>query len=42
MIHRKSQEKDVDFLLSEQELPFRNNEALLDIVTPQVCLFLAN
>jgi len=31
MIRRKYQEKEVDFLLSEQELPFRN-EALLDVV----------
>jgi hypothetical protein len=31
MIRRKSQEKEVDFLLSEQGLPFRN-EALLDVV----------
>jgi hypothetical protein len=31
MIRRRYQEKEVDFLLSEQELPFRN-EALLDVV----------
>ena len=39
MIRRKYQEKEVDFLLSEQELPFRN-EALLDVVTRRpVCFF---
>jgi hypothetical protein len=31
-------EKEVDFLLSEQELPFRN-EALLDVVTRRPACF---
>jgi hypothetical protein len=38
MIRRKYQEKEVDFLLSEQELPFRN-EALLDVVTRRPACF---
>ena len=38
MIRRKYQEKEVDFLLSEQELPFRN-EALLDVVTRRSACF---
>ena len=38
MVRRKYQEKEVDFLLSEQELPFRN-EALLDVVTRRPACF---
>ena len=38
MIRRKYQEKEVDFLLSEQELPFRN-EALLGVVTRRPACF---
>ena len=38
MIRRKYQEKEVDFLLSEQEFPFRN-EALLNVVTRRPACF---
>jgi hypothetical protein len=38
MIYRRYQEKEVDFLLSEQELPF-HNEAPLDVVTRRSACF---
>jgi hypothetical protein len=38
MIGRKYQEKELDFLLCEQELPLRN-EALLDVVTRRPACF---
>ena len=41
MILRKYREKEVHFLLSEQELPFRN-EALLNAVTPKLLAFSSN
>jgi len=38
MLRKKYEQKEIDFLLSEQELPFRH-EALLDIVNQQSSFF---
>jgi len=38
MIRKKYEQKDIDFLLSEQEVPFRH-EALLDVVNRQPSFF---